>query len=84
MNSIKVADLENKRILIRVDYNEPLKNEKVQSTFRVKSSLKTIRYLNQHQASEIILISHLGRPEGKIDPTLSKCTRKRGKGDHCP
>jgi len=58
--------LEGKRVLIRVDFNVPL-NEKLEITddTRIKAVLSTIKYLTSHQA-KVILMSHLGRPKGKV------------------
>ncbi|MBR2795491.1 phosphoglycerate kinase [Candidatus Saccharibacteria bacterium] len=71
MKTIKDVDVKDKTILVRVDYNVPLKNSKVENDLRIRASLPTINYLLDHGAKKIILISHLGRPEGKITPELS-------------
>ncbi len=71
MKTIKDVDVKNKIILVRVDYNVPLKNGKVENNLRIRASLPTINYLIDHGAKQIILISHLGRPNGKIVPELS-------------
>lgn len=73
MKTIKDIDVKNKTILVRTDYNVPVKNGKIVSDLRIRASLPTINYLLEHGAKKIILISHLGRPEGKLtkDTTLS-------------
>lgn len=71
MKTIKDLDLKDKNILVRVDYNVPLRDGKVESNLRIRASLPTINYLLKNGAKKIILISHLGRPEGKENPEFS-------------
>src|SRR5262245_35533781 len=59
-----------KRVIVRVDFNVPLKDGKVESDKRLKESLPTINYLRKHEA-KVILMSHLGRPDGKRVPDMS-------------
>ena len=66
MKTIKDINLKNQTVLVRVDYNVPVKNGKVESDLRIRASLPTINYLLEHDVKKIILISHLGRPEGKL------------------
>ena len=66
MNKIQetTEDLNGKKVLIRVDYNVPVKNGKVTNNERVIASLETINFLIEKGAA-VVLCSHLGRPEGQ-------------------
>lgn len=68
-NLRQLHDLEGKRILLRVDFNVPIDGGKVVDDNRIVESLETILYLI-HNRARIIIVSHLGRPEGKPDPAL--------------
>lgn len=71
MKTIRDLDLKDKNILVRVDYNVPLKDGKITDNLRIRASLPTINYLLENGAGRIILISHLGRPEGQENPEFS-------------
>jgi len=67
MKTIKDFDFDNKRVLIRVDYNVPLDaNGEIVSDTRIKESIPTIKYILEHNAKQVLLMSHLGKPDGKI------------------
>jgi len=63
-------DLKNKRILMRVDYNAPMNNGRVIDDFRIQSTIPTIEHCLE-QGAAIVLMSHLGRPNGQVDSDLS-------------
>jgi phosphoglycerate kinase len=69
--SIKDLDLKGRRVLMRVDFNVPIKNGEIKDDTRIRASLPTIRYALDHGAATIILCSHLGRPKGKPNPEYS-------------
>lgn len=71
MKTIKDIDIKNKNILVRVDYNVPIKKGEITDDLRIRASLPTINYLLENGANKIILISHLGRPDGKENPEFS-------------
>src|SRR3954453_6303765 len=70
--SIRDLDLRNKTVFIRVDFNVPLDptGTEITSDKRIRASLPTIQYAIEHGAA-VILGSHLGRPKGKKNPTMS-------------
>ncbi|MBI5244058.1 MAG: phosphoglycerate kinase [Elusimicrobia bacterium] len=61
---LQEMDVQGKRVLVRVDYNVPLKGEKVLDNTRIRETLPTLKRLIEAEA-KIVLIAHLGRPKGK-------------------
>jgi phosphoglycerate kinase len=66
MKTLRDFDVKNKRVLVRCDFNVPLSKEgEILDDFRIKKALPTINYLMENKA-RIVLMSHLGRPQGEI------------------
>lgn len=68
--TLKDLNVENKRVLVRVDFNVPIKEGIITDTNRIEASLTTIKYLIDNNA-KVILMSHLGRPKGEPKPEFS-------------
>jgi phosphoglycerate kinase len=84
--AITDVDLKDKRVLIRVDFNVPLDaSGKVTNNQRIVGALPTIKYAVDHGAKSVILMSHLGRPDGKktdkysLKPVVSELEQLLGK-----
>lgn len=69
--SVKNIEFRNKNIIMRVDFNVPLdKNLNITDDTRIKAAVPTIKYILEHGSKKLILVSHLGRPDGKAKEEL--------------
>lgn len=68
--TVKDIDVKGKKVLVRVDFNVPMKDGKITDDKRIVSALETIKYLIDNNA-KVILMSHFGRPDKKYDPAFS-------------
>ena len=57
-------------VLIRFDFNVPIENERILDDFRIQQSIPTIKFCLE-QGAKLVLMSHLGRPNGKVDNSMS-------------
>ncbi len=71
MKSIEnLKHIENKKILLRLDLNVPILNGEIADTNRIDKILPTLKFLLSKKA-KIIIISHIGRPKGRVSKDLS-------------
>ena len=74
-NIRQIKNLKGKKVLVRVDFNVPIKNGKVLDDFRIKKTLPTIRFLQQ-KGAKVILISHLGKDGTESMKPVADCLKK--------
>lgn len=69
--TVRDLDVAGKKVLVRVDFNVPFDDKgNISDDTRIRSSLETIKYLLEHKAA-VILMAHLGRPKGQVNPKYS-------------
>jgi phosphoglycerate kinase len=71
LKTVKDIDLKDKRVLIRVDFNVPLKDGLITDDTRIQAALPTIEYILQQEGASLIVMSHCGRPKGEKNPAFS-------------
>jgi len=70
IKKIQDADLANKKVLLRVDFNVAVENGKAKEGFKIAAAKETLEYLLEKKC-KVALVSHFGRPEGKVNPEFS-------------
>jgi len=73
--TIKDIDLRNKRVLMRVDFNVPLKNGVIQDDIRIRAALPTIHYILEQHPASLVLMSHLGDPKKDVQKAKEKAEK---------
>lgn len=72
MNNLNnIINFNKRNVVLRVDYNVPLKNKEIKDTIRIDKTMETINFLFKKDINNLIIISHLGRPDGKIVSDLT-------------
>ncbi len=70
IKTLKTANIKNKTVLLRVDVNEPIKHGKLLDDFRIQKIIPTIQLLHKNKC-KVIVVGHLGRPDGRWDSEFS-------------
>ena len=78
--TVRDIEVAGKTVLVRVDYNVPIKDGQIVEDMRIRASLPTLEFLAENGAGKIVVISHLGRPEGKPaeESSLAPCAGRLG------
>ncbi|MDO8756387.1 MAG: phosphoglycerate kinase [Elusimicrobiota bacterium] len=70
LKRLQDLSVKGKRVLIRVDYNVPMKGAKIEDNARIRETIKTLEHVIA-EGGKLILIAHMGRPKGKVEPKYS-------------
>lgn len=78
--TVRDVEITGKIVLVRVDYNVPMKDGAIVEDMRIRASLPTINYLLEQGAEKVVLISHMGRPKGEknLEFTLAPIAARLG------
>ena len=75
IKTVKDVDLKGKRIIMRVDFNVPMKDGVVQDDTRIMAALPTIKYILEQSPRSLVLMSHLGDPKKDVKRLRKKLKR---------
>lgn len=70
LRTIDETNFSGKRVLIRVDFNVPIESGKIKDESRIRKTIPTLKYILKGNPKQVILMSHLGSPKGKVDEQL--------------